>query len=270
MELRDDTRPLTARSVVASTLLGVRPSRLPGRSLVASAALFGIAEGTVRTALSRMVAAGELVVDDGAYELAGPFLARRERQDESRAGADAGWTGDWELAVVEGERRSASDRAQLRAAMRALRRAELREGVWLRPANLAPDRLPDAQAVAAAQCRTFTARPDDDAEEVVSRLWDLAGWAGEARRLDDLLAAHEHKLDDPTELAPGFLLSARVLRHFQADPLLPAALVPADWPGIDLRSTYERYDSAFKGSWADHFRVSSSRNPAAHHSKPRP
>ena len=51
MELGDDTRPLTARSVVASTLLGVRPSELPARSLVASAGLFGIAEGTVRTAV---------------------------------------------------------------------------------------------------------------------------------------------------------------------------------------------------------------------------
>ena len=41
MELRDDTRPLTARSVVASTLLGVRPPELPAHSLVASAGLFG-------------------------------------------------------------------------------------------------------------------------------------------------------------------------------------------------------------------------------------
>jgi phenylacetic acid degradation operon negative regulatory protein len=102
MELRDDSRPLTARSVVASTLLGVRPPSLPVRSLVASAELFGVAEGTVRTALSRMVAAGELVMDDGRYALAGRFLARRERQDESRAGDTLPWAGDWELAVIEG------------------------------------------------------------------------------------------------------------------------------------------------------------------------
>jgi hypothetical protein len=79
MELRDDTRPLTARSVVASTLLCVRPSELPARSLVASGGLFGIAEGTVRTALSRMVATGELTLDNGRYALAGLFLSRRER-----------------------------------------------------------------------------------------------------------------------------------------------------------------------------------------------
>ncbi len=162
MELRDDTRPLTARSIVASTLLGVRPSRLPGRSLVASAALFGIAEGTVRTALSRMVTAGELVADDGAYALAGPFLARRERQDASRSGITRPWSGEWDLAVVDGERRPAADRAALRTAMRVLRLAELREGVWLRPDNLDPDRLPDARAVVDAQCLRLRARPDDD------------------------------------------------------------------------------------------------------------
>ena len=158
MELRDDTRPLTARSVVASTLLGVRPSVLPPRSLVASAGLFGIAEGAVRTALSRMVVAGELTLDDGRYALSGPFLSRRERQDESRNGVGGPWDGEWEMAVVEGERRPAADRTALRAAMRALRFGELREGVWLRPANLDPDRLPDARTVVGAQCFGLVAR----------------------------------------------------------------------------------------------------------------
>lgn len=251
MELRDETRPLTARSIVASTLLGVRPPRLPARSLIASAALFGIAEGTVRTALSRMVAARELVVEDGRYALAGRFLARGERQDESRSGPVAAWAGEWELAVVDGERRSAVDRAALRQAMRDLRRAELREGVWLRPDNLDPDRLPDARAVVAAQCLSFTGRPDG---AVAGRLWDLEGWADGARSLDAALTEQAPRLADPDQLAPGFVLSATALRHFQADPLLPDALLPSDWPGPALRRTYERYDATFKASWAERFR----------------
>jgi phenylacetic acid degradation operon negative regulatory protein len=200
------------------------------------------------------VAAGELVVDDGAYELAGPFLARRERQDESRAGVGGEWSGEWELSVVEIERRSPADRSQLRSSMRALRRAELREGVWLRPANLAADRLPDARALAATQCRTFTARPDEDARDLATSLWDLPGWAAEARHLATALEEHEPELADPAALAPGFVLSARALRHFQADPLLPPALLPTDWPGARLRATYEHYDARFKASWSDHFR----------------
>ena len=242
MEVRDDTRPLTARSIVASTLLGVRPPRLPARALVASGRLFGIAEGTVRTALSRMVAAGELVAVDGRYELAGPFLVRRERQDESRAGVVRDWGGSWQLAVVGGERRSAADRAALRQAMRALRLAELREGVWLRPDNLDPRRLPDARGVVEAQCTTMAATPDPS---LARRLWDLDGWAARADERSDALAAD--RFDD---LAASFVLSAAVLRHLQADPLLPEVLLPDGWPGARLRERYETYDAAFKAAWA--------------------
>jgi len=198
-----------------------------------------------------MVAAGELSLDDGRYALAGPFLTRRERQDESRSGATRAWNGEWELAVVEGGRRSAVDRTALRRAMRDLRQAELREGVWLRPANLVADRLPEARSVVAAQCTGFTARP---ADAVADRLWDLDGWAATTRRLEADLAAHGPRLDDPDELAVGFLLSAAVLRHLQTDPLLPLDLLPGDWPGGSLRAAYERYDAGFKASWTTHLR----------------
>src|SRR4051812_7185840 len=74
-------RPLTARSIVASMLLGMDPPESSGRMLVRSGELFGVAEGTVRTALSRMLAAGELeTAGDGRYRLAGPLLARQARQ----------------------------------------------------------------------------------------------------------------------------------------------------------------------------------------------
>jgi phenylacetic acid degradation operon negative regulatory protein len=242
MELRDDTRPLTARSIVASTLLGVRPPRLPARALVASGRLFGIAEGTIRTALSRMVAAGELVVVDGRYELAGRFLVRRERQDESRAGLARPWAGGWELAVVDAERRAPADRAALRDAMRALRLAELREGVWLRPDNLDPARLPEARAVVDAQCTSMTAEAEP---ALAARLWDLDSWTHRARELAEAIAA-----DGFDDLAASFMLSAAVLRQLQADPLLPNELLPHDWPGTRLREAYEGYDVAFKSAWA--------------------
>ena len=48
---------------------------------------------------------------------------------------------------------------------------------------------------------------------------------GRARRLLGRLGALAP--DGPDELAPGFELSAAVLRHLQADPLLPAELLPA-------------------------------------------
>jgi DNA-binding transcriptional regulator PaaX len=50
-------------------------------------------------------------------------------------------------------------------------------------------------------------------------------------------------------LAAGFVTSAAVLRHLQADPLLPPALLPRGWPGEALRADYDRYDVAFKQVW---------------------
>ena len=70
--------PLTARSVVASVLLGTEPPVMSAGALVQSATLFGLAEGAVRTAMSRMVAKGELSKrSDGRYELAGHLVARQ-------------------------------------------------------------------------------------------------------------------------------------------------------------------------------------------------
>ena len=158
------SRPrLTARSVVASTLLGVHPPELPTRSLVATAELLGVSAGSARTAISRMVAAGELDPVDDGYRLASPtLLARQTRQDLSRTVLDQPWDGTWRTLVVAADARPAAERIELRAALGALRFAELREGVWLRPDNLPAGVLPDAEATAADQCRSFTSRPDDD------------------------------------------------------------------------------------------------------------
>ncbi len=92
-------------------------------------ALFGVAEGTTRVALSRMVAAGELTAIDGRYELASPaLLARQAAQERGRRTPRSRWAGEWALAIVTVERRDAPDRLALREAAGALRLAELREG----------------------------------------------------------------------------------------------------------------------------------------------
>jgi phenylacetic acid degradation operon negative regulatory protein len=257
-------RPLSARSVIASTLLGVQPPRLPGRLLVASGEIFGISEGTTRVALSRMVANGELVVDEGTYQLAGRLLERQDRQLASRRARHRSWTGAWELVVVTAERRDAASRAALRDAVRRMKLAELREGVWIRPDNLDPDRSPDAAALVAQQCRRFVGAPDhraepdaDDDRSLAASLWDLDGWARAATAFQHDLERSSRALTahDTAEMAPAFVLSAAVLRHLLADPELPDELVPDAWPGPALRAAYDDYDATFKAVWRDWFRA---------------
>ncbi|HEX5365636.1 MAG TPA: PaaX family transcriptional regulator C-terminal domain-containing protein [Acidimicrobiales bacterium] len=251
-----DRRPLTARSVVASTLLGVQPPRLPTRILVQSGELFGIAEGTTRVALSRMVAQGELRPDGDGYRLAGRLLDRQARQSASRRAETEGWDGTWELALVRsGRARRPADRAALRQALSSLRLSELREGVWLRPANLPAGRAPAARAVAAGQC-LWVAHAGLDPAPDPAELWDLAGWAAEARSMREELSGLLPRLTagDTGALGVGFVTSAAALRLLQHDPLLPSELRPDRWPGDALRRDYDRYDAAYRAVWTTWFR----------------
>ena len=130
-------RPLSARSVVLSLLLGAHPAELSAAALVRAGDLFEVPETTLRAALSRMVAAGDLVRDGSTYRLSERLLERQRRQDAALDAETTAWDGSWEQVVITSSGRSAQDRADLRATLASLRLGELREGVWLRPANLA-------------------------------------------------------------------------------------------------------------------------------------
>lgn len=245
----DAPRRLTARSVIASTLLGLRPPQLPTAALVAGAELLGVSPGTARVAISRMVASGELEPTGDGYRLAGHLLDRQARQQVSVAGAGRRWNGMWSTAIVPAEARPAADRAELRRAMAALRHAELRDGVWLRPANLATGAFPWAERVVQAQTITVVGTVDQP-EELAARLWDLQGWSAQASTVLRELSGLQARLDrgDATALADSFVAAAGALRHLQADPLLPPKLLPASWPGAELRAAQDRFDTTFKAA----------------------
>ncbi|MCU1356788.1 MAG: paaX [Acidimicrobiales bacterium] len=237
---------LTARSVVASTLLGVSPPELPTPVLVGTAELLGINPGAARVAMSRMVANGELAATERGYRLVGRLVTRQARQDLSRTGPSTAWKGQWRTLIVEGEGRPAAERAELRAALGSLRFAELREGVWLRPDNLPEGVLVDAETAVAGRTLRLTSRVDDPSS-LAARLWDLDSWARRGADLVDRLDGLD-RLD--LDLAGTFVTLAAVLRHLQADPLLPPALLAADWPGDRLRARHAEVDAAFKHALA--------------------
>jgi phenylacetic acid degradation operon negative regulatory protein len=250
-------RPLTARSVIASLLLRSSPPRMPGGRLVQWCGLFDIPEGTARVALSRMVDRGELRTSDGTYELAGRVRGRRPAQDYSLTPELGDWSGEWRTAVVEASQRDAGERAALRDAMRRLRCAELREGVWTRPDNLPRTAAPaDAWTTADAQCSWWRGRPDDDAGSLAARLFDPAGWAARAHELGAHLVSATAALGDRADaaLATAFIAGVAALAHIRADPLLPVVLCPARWPGDAFRRSYLEYEEAFSHSVQAWFR----------------
>ena len=123
----------------------------------------------------------------------------------------------------------ARSRAALRTTLQDKRFSELREGVWLRPANLEaefPKQLRD-------RVRVLTAR-DDDPAGLAARLWDLEAWAKTGRRLlDDMASA--------TDIPGRFIAAAGAVRHLLTDPVLPDELLPGPWPGAELRRAYQDF-----------------------------
>jgi phenylacetic acid degradation operon negative regulatory protein len=241
--------PLTARSVLASALLGMDPPELPVAQLVRLTGLFGISENRARVALSRMQAAGEATSDgSGRYRLAGHLAQRQSRQSASRSGETSAYAGDWHMAVVTTSGSTAEVRLARRRALTYARLAELREGVWMRPANLAVSMTPEL----VGDIELMAARPGDPVR-LVSELWDLATWSARAAALRARMAALTP--DGPHALAPGFELSAAVLRHLQADPLLPAEFLPQGWPGAALRADYDTWDALYRQTLREWSRI---------------
>lgn len=229
-------RPLTARSAILSVLLGAHPPESAGSSLVRWGDRLGISEQAVRVALTRMVAAGDLERSDAVYRLSPRLLERQARQDQAIERRPHAWDGSWTIAAVTTVGADAATRADLRQRMTSSRFAELREGVWMRPANL--DWVPDADV--AASIELMTGAPSRPSIELAAELFDVDGWSQDA---DALTSA----LDRSEEPAERIAIAAAIVRLIVADPLLPPELLPADWPGPALRDTYDRFRTSLLG-----------------------
>jgi phenylacetic acid degradation operon negative regulatory protein len=220
---------MTARSVVLSVLLGAHPAWATASELIRLTADFDIREPTVRVALTRMVSAGDLVRSEDGYRLSDRLLARQRRQDDAINPRLHKWQGTWTTLVITSVGIDARNRAALRTTLQDKRFAELREGVWLRPHNLDVELATEVLD----RVRVMHSR-DDDPAGLAARLWDLPGWMHVARELLDELAT-------AADVPGRFVAAAGIVRHLVTDPVLPAELLPDDWPGDALRTAYMNF-----------------------------
>lgn len=183
----------------------------------------------MRVALTRMVGAGDLVRSADGYRLSDRLLTRQRRQDGAIEPRERSWDGTWTTLLITSVGADARTRADLRNTLVQNRFGELREGAWLRPDNLAVV-LPDDVR---AKVRVLRSR-DDDPAGLVGQLWDLRAWAREGERL---LA----EMSEATDVPGRFVVAAAIVRHLLTDPVLPAELLPARWPGERLRLAYRDF-----------------------------
>ena len=230
-------RRFTARSVILSVLLGSHPPRLAVATLIEFCRLFGIPAGTVRTALSRMAAAGELLLDDASYQVTGDLLVRQRQQDLGRALPTAAWDGTWWTAVVLADSRSTAERRRFRSAMSGAKMGELRPDVWMRPANVDPPDAADDLLVSRGPLTPTRSTA------LAAQLWDLDALAA---RSEQMVEAIEAIPDDGSgSLAPAFITLAACLQFLRTEPQLPAELADPT-PGEGLRTSYAEAERQFQ------------------------
>ncbi len=240
----------SARSLALSLLLGTHPPCLPTSVLVASGSLFGINAGTMRTALSRMAAKGEVAPTGEGYELAGSLLDRQVRQDRGRRSPTAEWDGRWYTVTPLQPARGLADRRDLRGRLERAGFGELRPDYWLRPANRDLPDLGSDLIVALGELLV------DDLDPLVEKLWPLKTIQADAtRRLDELqlLTAREAELDGnapDADLGPWlvetFAVSADIVRFLTREPRLPPSLVSQPWAPDVLRREYNGLERLFQ------------------------
>ena len=241
--------PLNARSIVLSVLLGSHPPQMSVGRILEFTTLFELADGTVRTALSRMVAAGDLVNEGGIYRLAGRLVERQAQQDAGRHDPPSQWDGTWWTVAVVSDRRTMTERREFRSRATGSRLGELRPDLWLRPANIAiATDLPDV-VITRGSLITGNAR------DLVARLWDL----GELRLRCEI---HRNAVDSAAvqletgadrALPDAFVALAGAQQFLRVEPQLPTELVP-DVAGAALRSRYAEVVAEFQSELAAFFR----------------
>lgn len=246
--------PLNTRSIVLSVLLGSHPPQMSVGRILEFTALFDLAPGTVRTALSRMVAAGDLTNHEGMYRLAGRLVERQTQQDAGRHDPPSQWDGSWWTVAVVSGRRTMTERREFRTRAAGSRLGELRPDLWLRPANIsiATD-LPDV---------VITRGPliTGNARELVARLWDLGELEHRCEIHRNALGSAAVQLEAGADraLADTFGALAGAQQFLRVEPQLPAELAP-DVAGTTLRSRYAEVVAEFQSQLAAFFRRGSGR-----------
>ncbi|MFF8827967.1 PaaX family transcriptional regulator C-terminal domain-containing protein [Streptomyces sp. NPDC015131] len=239
----------TPRSLIVSLYgaYGRTPDNapLPVAELIRLLAVLGVDAPSVRSSVSRLKRRGLLVprrTPDGAAGYALSEDARQLLDDGDRriyaAGEPSGDEG-WVLAVFSVPEAERNKRHLLRSRLARLGFGTAAPGVWIAPAALYEETRHTLQRLQLdpyvdlfrGEHLGFPATA-----EAVGRWWDLAAIA---KLYEEFLDRHEPVLrawparePSPEEAYRDYLLALDSWRRLPyADPGLPAALLPAGWPG---------------------------------------
>ncbi|MEU6992816.1 PaaX family transcriptional regulator C-terminal domain-containing protein [Streptomyces sp. NPDC046465] len=239
---------------------------VPVAELVRLLAPAGVDAPSVRSSVSRLKRRGLLVPARTEAGAAGYALSPDARQlledgDRRIYGTEAArQEGGWVLAVFSVPEAERNKRHVLRSRLAGLGFGTAAPGVWIAPAHLYEetrhtlDRLQLAPYVDLfrGEHLGFAATA-----EAVARWWDLAALAKQHEafldRHEPVLRSWESREDAPPaeEAYRDYLLALDSWRQLPyADPGLPAALLPEEWPGARSAAVFAALDERLREAGA--------------------
>ena len=252
-------RPLRGGSLIV-TIFGdaimPRGGAIALGSLIELAAPFGLNERLVRTATTRLAQDGWLTGRRAGklseYRLSSNGRARfAEATKRIYATPDTQWSGRWTLIVVPPMR--ASQRNEIRAELLWRGFGEISANVYAHPEHRLVQTLRAQRGLGGLLARVvvFDASLAEEAPQRLVELgWDLEDLGRRYQRFVDRFATVLAELMRRRELEPRDCFLARTLliheyrRLHLRDPLLPAQLLRANWPGVQAaalcRAIYAR------------------------------
>ena len=239
-------RPLRGGSLIV-TIFGdaimPRGGAVTLSSLISLAAPFGLNERLVRTAAARLAKEGWLegrrAGKRSEYHLSPDGRERFAAATRRIYGAaETAWSGRWTVIVLP--RMRAAERKELKEELIWRGFGEFSANVFAHPEMDSRSLgLEGAPARLLAQAIVFDARlADDDApQRLVGLGWDLEDLGARYRRFAQRFERVLTALREPRALEPRdcFIVRTLLIHEYRRlhlrDPLLPARLLRADWPG---------------------------------------
>lgn len=208
-------------------------------NVIEACAEVGVSETLVRTAVSRLVAAGRLTGSKAGrrsfYSLTPSARQEFERAAEILYAGPADTVADnWTVVMAAG--------GDARPAVEALAKQGFglaAPGVALRPGGAAPATEQGPAGLLVFQARLAGTTSEETLRDLASTAWDLSALAAEYDAFVALFApiaaalgnGRRGRLDGALALAVRLLLVHAYRRTALRDPRLPAAALPAGWSG---------------------------------------
>jgi phenylacetic acid degradation operon negative regulatory protein len=217
-------------------------------SLIELLALFDISERLVRTSMFRLTAEGWVESErSGRRSLYALTASGRRRFEQAYRRVYSSpakeWNGTWTLVLLPRSEKLGGERSALRSELEWEGFATLAPGLFAHPAAntdslraiLHALDLDERAVVFAAQSEGgVLARPITD---LVAQSWDLEAVAAAYRQIIERFEPLPRWFRDKRPIDPEQAFAVRTLlihafrRAVLQDPLLPADLLPAEWPG---------------------------------------